>query len=60
MKFKNTAFFCTAIGPNFQDTFIEMKELSKTSPLAQLGLRGKEIKDGSYKTKVDEFVKKLS
>ena len=59
-KFKNTAFFCTATGPNFDGTFNEMKELSETSPLAQLGFRAKEIKDGSYKSKVDEFVKKLS
>ena len=59
-KFKNTAFFGTATGPNFNGTFIEMKKLSKTSPLAQIGLRDKEIKDGSYKSKLDEFVKKLS
>ena len=59
-KFKNTAFFCTATGHNFDGTFIEMKELSETSPLAKLGLSTKEIKDGSYKSKLDEFVKKLS
>ena len=59
-KFKSTAFFCTATGPNFDGAFTEMEELSETTPLAKLGLRGKEIGDGSYKSKVDEFTKKLS
>ena len=59
VKFKNTAFFCTATGPNFDDTFNEMEELSETSPIAKLGLKGKEIKDGSYKSKLDKFTKKL-
>ena len=59
-KFKNTAFFSTATGSNFDGTFVEMQELSKTTPLAQLGLMGKEINNGSYKSKLDKFVKKLS
>ena len=59
-KFKKTAFFCTATGSNFDGTFIEMQKLSKTTPLAQLGLTGKEINDGRYKSKLNKFVKKLS
>ena len=59
VKFKNTAFFATATGPKFDGTFKEMEELSKTSPIAKLGLKGSEIKDGSYKSKVDEFTKNI-
>ncbi|HMK53929.1 MAG TPA: flavodoxin [Methanobacteriaceae archaeon] len=58
-KFNNMAFFCTAIGPNFDGTFSEMEKLSETSPLAKMGLRAKEINDGSYKSKVAQFVEKI-
>jgi flavodoxin len=55
-----TAFFATASGPSFAGAFNEMAELNGTSPLAEMGLRAKEVKDGSYKSKVAEFVKKIS
>ena len=58
-KFKNVAFFCTAGGKSFDGAFNDMEELSGKSPLATLGVREKEIKDGSYKSKVAEFTKKF-
>jgi flavodoxin len=58
-NFNNVAFFCTAGGVGFEGTFKDMEELSGKSPLATLGVRAKEIKDGSYKSKVAEFVKKI-
>ena len=36
-----------------------MKELSKKSPIATLGVRAKEIKDETYKSRLEEFVKAL-
>jgi len=58
-KFKNVAFFCTAGGKSFDGAFNDMEELSGKTPIATLGVREKEIKDGSYKPKVAEFTKKL-
>lgn len=58
-KFKDVAFFCTAGGDNFTGPFNDMQEISGKSPVATLGVRGKEIKDGSYKSKIQEFVKAL-
>lgn len=58
-KFKNVAFFCTANGPKFDGTINEMKELCKITPLGTLGVRAKEIKDGSYKLKVEKFIKEI-
>jgi flavodoxin len=58
-KFNNVAFFCTAGGARFDGTFSEMTELCGTSPLARIGLKAHEIKDGSYKTKIAEFIKKI-
>jgi hypothetical protein len=53
------AFFCTAGGKSFDGAFNDMEELSGKTPIATLGVREKEIKDGSYKPKVAEFAKKL-
>jgi hypothetical protein len=36
-----------------------MSELCGASPLVTLGVRAKEVKDGSYKSKVAEFTKKI-
>jgi flavodoxin len=58
-NFNQVAFFCTAGGVGFEGTFKDMEELSGKTPLAILGVREKEIKDGSYKSKVAEFVKKI-
>lgn len=58
-KLNDLAFFCTAGGENFTGTFNDMRELSGKSPVATLGVRGKEIKDGSYKSKIQEFIKAL-
>lgn len=58
-KFNQVAFFSTAGGDNFTGPFNDMRELSGKSPVATLGVRGKEIKDGTYKSKVQEFIKAL-
>jgi len=58
-NFNRVAFFCTAGGTSFDGAFNDMKDLCETNPIAILGLREKEIKDGSYKTKVAEFIKKI-
>jgi flavodoxin len=58
-NFNQVAFFCTAGGVGFEGTFKDMEELSGKTPLATIGVREKEIKDGSYKSKVAEFVKKI-
>ncbi|MGZ7108728.1 MAG: flavodoxin family protein, partial [Methanobacterium sp.] len=58
-NFNNVAFFCTAGGKGFDGAFNDMEELSGKSTLATLGVREKEIKDESYKSKVAEFTKNL-
>ncbi len=58
-KFNNVAFFSTAGGSGFDGLFSEMTELSGASPVARVGVKAKELKDGSYKSKVTEFVKKI-
>jgi flavodoxin len=57
-NFKNVAFFCTANGNKFDGAFNDMKELCRVAPVGTLGVRAKEVKDGSYKSKVAEFAKK--
>ncbi|MGZ7049881.1 MAG: flavodoxin family protein [Methanobacterium sp.] len=57
-KFNNVAFFATAGSNSFEGAFAEMKELIGT-PLAEMGFRTKEVKNGSYKSKVAEFKKKF-
>jgi len=39
--------------------FNDMEELSGKSSIATLGVREKDLKDGSYKSKVTEFIKKI-
>ncbi len=56
-KFNKLAFFCTATGPNFEGAIKGITELSNMSPIATLGIRAKEIKDRSYQSKIQEFVK---
>jgi flavodoxin len=58
-NFKSVAFFCTAGGENFDGVFNDMRELCGVAPVETLGVRAKEVKDGSYKSKVAEFAKKI-
>jgi len=58
-KFKELAFFCTAGSNDFAGPFNDMHEISGKSPVATLGVRGKKINDGSYKSEVQEFIKTL-
>ena len=39
--------------------FNDMEELSGKSSIATLGVREKDLKDGSYKSKVTVFIKKI-
>jgi len=36
-----------------------MKELCGVSPVATLGVRAKEIKEGSFNSKMQEFIKEI-
>lgn len=56
-NFKSVAFFCTAGGKSFDGAFNDMRELCGVAPTESLGVQAKEVKDGSYKSKVAEFVK---
>ena len=56
-NFKSVAFFCTANGNKFDGAFNDMRELCGVAPTESLGVQAKEVKDGSYKSKVAEFVK---
>ena len=56
-NFKSVAFFCTAGGKSFDGAFNDMRELCGVAPIENLGVQAKEVKDGSYKSKVAEFVK---
>lgn len=53
------AFFCTAGGDKFSGAFDDMKDLCKMSPVATLGVKAKEIKEGSYRSRLEDFIKAL-
>jgi len=59
VKFNNVALFCTASGPKFDGCVQEIKDILGIAPLASLGVRGKEIKDESYQSKINEFIKEI-
>lgn len=59
VKFNNVAFFCTAGGMGFDGTFSDMKEVSGASSIAEIGIRAKDVHDGSYKPKLAEFLTKI-
>jgi flavodoxin len=58
-NFKKAAFFCTMDGSGFEKTFSEMEKASGVKPEKTLALADKEIIDGSFMIKVDEFIKNL-
>lgn len=58
-NFKEVAFFTTAGGSGYDGAFQDMGELAGKSPLATLGVAEKEIKNGSYQSRVAEFAKKI-
>ena len=58
-NFNNVAFFCTAGGDNFEGAFNDMRELCGASPVSTLGVRAKEIKKGSFNSKLQEFIKAI-
>jgi len=56
-KFKKIAFFCT-FGGNPGKSFEEMEKLSK-KPVAKLGIKDTDIKKGTYKGLLNDFLKKI-
>jgi flavodoxin len=58
-KFNNVAFFGTASGNAFDGTFRGMKELIGVTPTSTMGVRAKEIKNNSYSSKLNEFIKEI-
>ncbi len=54
-KTKKVAFFCTMGGSGHEKAFAEMEKLS-SKPVATMHIKTAEMKDGSYKDKVKEFV----
>ncbi len=59
-KFSKVAFFCTAGGDNCTGPINDMVELSGKSPVVTSGVSVKEIKNGTYESKVHDFVKAFS
>jgi len=59
-KFKKVAFFCTAGGSNFENTFKELELICEKSPQNVLGLRQKEVKKGEMTEKINQFIVRLS
>lgn len=58
-NFNSVAFFCTASGDKFDGAFNDMKELCGAAPVETLGVSDKEIKKGSYKTKIQDFMNEI-
>lgn len=58
--FKNVAFFSTQAGEVNESIFKEMEELSGKKPIAQLGLRTKEVVKDKFISKAEDFVSKVS
>ena len=58
-KFKKVAFFCTMGGSGAENAFKDMEELCRKKPAAVLELKTKEVNNGDYSKKIDDFVKKL-
>ncbi len=58
-KFKNVAFFCTAIKKGGQDTLALMAKLCNKTPVLTLELVKKEIKKGFHTEKISKFTREL-
>jgi flavodoxin len=56
-NFKKVAFFCTMGGSGDAKAFSEMENAAGVKPEKTLALTDKEIIDGSFLVKVDEFIK---
>jgi flavodoxin len=59
-KFNNVALFYTAGGKDFEEPIKETKNLIGSSQIVFLSIRAKEIEDGSYKPKLEEFIKNIT
>jgi flavodoxin len=53
------ACFCTCGGSGIESTLDEIAEYTNITPMASFGLKSSEIKDGSYKDKVEKFVQEV-
>jgi len=58
-KFNDVVFFSTSGFGRYKSTFKLMRELSMKTPLAELDIMSKDVNNGSYKSKVADFVKKI-
>lgn len=58
-KFKEVAFFCTMGGTGGKKAFLEMEELAGKKPVAVMELREGDVRGGSYKDQLGEFVSKI-
>ena len=58
-KFKKVAFFCTMGGSGDIKAFKEMESISGKTAIASLGLRQSDVKNDSYKGKVDKFIEEI-
>lgn len=59
-KLNDVAFFSTSGFGRYKSTFRVMRELSGKTPLAEIDIMRKDFNKGSYKSKVAEFVEKIS
>jgi flavodoxin len=55
-RFKQVVFFCTMSGANSGKIFTEMENISGLKPEKTWAIRDKEIIDGSFVAKIEEFV----
>ena len=58
-NFKKVAFFCTMGGSGDVKAFSEMEIVAGIKPEKTMGLTDKEIIDGSFLVKVEEFIKNM-
>ena len=58
-KFKNVAFFCTQGGRGAEKAFSEMERLAGRKPKALLVLRTKEVLEGKYMDKINNFIENI-
>lgn len=57
--FKKVAFFCTMGGTAGKPVFEEIAQITGKNPVAVMELREKEVKDGSYRPALREFISNL-
>ncbi len=59
-EIKNYALFCTYKGSGAEKTFSKIEKLFSEKAVAKMDIIDKEINKGSYKHKIEEFIKKIA